>query len=119
MRRIVGPVVAYLVAASLVWSLVAAAGTPGQPAPAAPAVAAPEAEAAYLAAQADPARDEAARVRAAVDAYFTLKLESRVAGDPLDFGFAVDAGSRSGRELYNYEMGRLQYSLLGWELSNT
>ncbi|MDA8219120.1 MAG: hypothetical protein M0Z94_16060 [Dehalococcoidales bacterium] len=53
-------------------------------------------EAAYRAAQTDPGLSDEAKVRAAVDAYFSLNYESRLAGTALDPAFLIDTASSQG-----------------------
>lgn len=70
-------------------------------------------------AQTDAADSEETRVRSTVDTYFSLKYESRVQGRALDLGIVVDRSELTGKTLYDYEMGRLQYSLMCWQETNT
>lgn len=86
-----------------------------QPSPAVPGVPAPAIEATYRAAQADPSLSDEAKVKAAVDAYFTLKYEGIVRSEALDLGFVVDLSSESGRAVHDYELGRLRFMLLNWQ----
>lgn len=85
-----------------------------QPEPAATGAPAPTIEAACRAAQSDPTLTDEARVRSAVDTYFTLKYESLVRGQALDLAIVVDESTKAGKTLADYELGRLQYSLLWW-----
>jgi len=108
-----------LVAIPALAGYAAAAGGPRQPAVAAAGEPAPTIEATYDTAQADPDLTDDAQVRAAVDAYFTLKYESMVQRRALDPGFVIDRTTRAGQDLYNYELGRLQYSIACWEHTDT
>lgn len=95
---------------------VLAAEGPIQPAPPyAAEESSPDVVAQYQASQFDPELDSEARIRFAVDTYFTLLLEGIVKRCPFDFGFLVDLTSASGQDLYRYEIGRLEYSLAWWE----
>ncbi|MDA8219123.1 MAG: hypothetical protein M0Z94_16075 [Dehalococcoidales bacterium] len=87
-----------------------------QPPPATLGGPAPALAASYRAAQMDPGLSDEAKVWVAVDTYFLLKYESRVRDQALDLGVVVDRTGPKGRTLHNYELGRLQYSLLWWRL---
>ncbi len=85
-----------------------------QPAPPSPGVAAPELEAEYRAVQFNAQTSEEARIKATVDIYFRLKYESILQLQAFDPGFLIDTATESGRDLYNYEMGRYEYNVAGW-----
>lgn len=110
------PVVAVLSLAFLVLS--SETGSPYPvPEPARPGEAAPiEVVQAYMLAQEDLDDDDAARIKAAIEAYFSIKALSKVAGVAYDLGFVIDRTHPSGLDLYNYELGRMQYSLACWEM---
>lgn len=118
-RRASGAIACFVILACLLMTTGILATPARQPEPAAPGAPAPAIEAAYLAAQADRASTDEARVQSAVDTYFTLKYESRVQGQALDLGIVVDRSTAAGEQLHDYELGRLQYSLLDWQQSNT
>jgi len=107
------------VAAPVLVGYAAAAGTPRQPAVAGPGEPAPAIEATYSAAQSDPRLTDEERVRVAVDTYFTLQYESMVRQRALDPGFVIDHSTPAGQDLYNYELGRLRYSIACWKYTDT
>jgi hypothetical protein len=115
-RRAAGILGVVVLACSILVSVGVSAGERRQPEPARSGVRAPEIEAAYRAAQADLNASEETRVRAAVDAYFTLKYGSLVRGDALELGSVVDTTALAGKSLRDYELGRLQYSQESWQL---
>lgn len=69
----------------------------------------------YQESQSDPAIDTETRIKAAADAYFTLQLMGIVDRCAYDYAFLVDLSSASGQNLYNYEIGRLEFSLAWWK----
>jgi len=111
LARIAGVVLALVVVLAVISS--AAQGAIQPPPPYAPEPA-PDIEAAYADAQADPQLDEKDKIASAVDTYVRLHYESLVRGKGLDLGMVIDRSKPSGEELYNYELGLLQYCLLCW-----
>jgi hypothetical protein len=95
----------------------AAAGP--QPPPLHPGLPAPELEAAYQASQADPNLSDEEKIKVAIQTYFDLKAQSLVLGESLDLGFVIDRSTEAGTDLYNYELGLLQYNLAGWRYGGT
>ena len=51
------------------------------------------------------------QVMGAVDCYFKAKYASRVFQQAVDLAFVMDLSSREGRNLYDYELGLIKYSL--------
>jgi hypothetical protein len=105
--------------ATLTWAMLqklaqVTAGAGPQPPPLHPGLPAPELEAAYRASQADPNLSDEEKIKAAIQAYFDLKARSRVLGESLDLGFVIDRSTEAGTDLYNYELGLLQYRLAAW-----
>ncbi len=91
-------------------------GSGVQPAPPYPPEVAPSALLdQYRESQSDPALDAEARIRAAVDMYFRLLWVSIIEQRAYDCAFLVDRSSPSGQDLYNYEIGRLEFCLAWWE----
>lgn len=86
-----------------------------QPQPSFAVLPAPDVQERYLQTQLDPGAGDIERIQAAVDSYFTLKYESLIGGKALDLGIVIDSSDSRGRDLYNYEMGRLQYYLAAWD----
>jgi len=100
----------------IVWGPSAVAGSDVvQPDPPYPPVEPPlEIVDGYYAIQSDPGADPETKIKAAIDIYFTLLLESEVTGEALDIGFLIDQSTLSGRNLRNYQMGRLEYLFAWW-----
>jgi hypothetical protein len=71
--------------------------------------------AAYSATQSASVGDEEGRIKAAIQIYFDVKAQSMVSGRALDPSFVIDRSVNDGRDLYSYELGRLQYSLHCWQ----
>jgi len=86
-----------------------------QPASSRPGDPAPELEALYRAAQSQAGSTDADRIKVAIQVYFDLKAQSLVRGRALDPGFVIDRSFGAGEDLYNYELGLLQYCLTLWE----
>jgi len=78
---------------------------------------APEFQAEYQAGQAASGVGEESRIRSAVDVYFKLRYECAVSVRAFDLGFLIESGLTPGVDLYNYEMGRIEYSVAAWEKS--
>lgn len=58
-------------------------------------------------------------ITATVDTYYRLKYDSRLDGTIYDSGFLFDVEDQTGRDIYAYIRGRLQYELTGWQATNT
>jgi hypothetical protein len=108
-------VVAGVVASVLCFSLPVRGAELFQPAPSRPGDPAPESEALYRAGQSQAGSTDVDRIKAAIQVYFDLKAQSLVRGRALDPGFVIDRSSKTGEDLYNYELGLLQYCLTLWE----
>jgi hypothetical protein len=105
--------------ATLTWAMLqrlaqVSAGAGPQPPPLHPGLPAPELETAYQASQADPNLSDDEKIKAAIQTYFDLKARSVALGDSLDLGFVIDHSTEAGTDLYNYELGLLQYNLAAW-----
>jgi hypothetical protein len=87
----------------------------GVVAPSRPGDPAPELEAPYRTAQSQADSTDVDRIKVAIQVYFDLKAQSLVRGRALDPGFVIDRSSGAGEDLYNYELGLLQYCLTLWE----
>jgi hypothetical protein len=107
--------VAILMATSALTGFAATVTTTQQPAVASPGIQAPDMERVYRAGQTAHDTTEEARVRSAVDNYFKLKYESWARKQALDPGFVIERSTLAGRDLYNYELGRLKYTLDCWQ----
>ena len=106
-----------LVLATMAHVALAQEATSPLPAVPRPGEEAPEFQTEYQAGQSAGGANEETRVRAAVDVYFKLRYECAVSVRAFDLGFLIESSLAPGVDLYNYEMGRIEYSVAAWEKS--
>lgn len=108
-----------LVGLAAVGSRIACAGAAEQPESVAPGDPAHDIEESYTATQTSRGVTDKDRIRSAIGAYLTAKARSLVQGKALDLAFVIDRSTPDGRNLYNYELGRLEYTLACWRYADT
>lgn len=113
MRRIVCLICLTTVTALCLPALAGAVTPPQPPAPFPPEPA-PDIETS-LAAACKVGRGSADLMQATIEHYFRLREESLARRKGLDLALVIDIRDPRGRDLYNYELGKLQYVLLCWE----
>jgi len=106
-----------LVLATMAHVVLAQETTSPLPAAPHPGEEAPEFQAEYQTGQAASGAGEESRIRSAIDVYFKLRYQCAVSVRAFDLGFLIESSLTPGVDLYNYEMGRIEYSVAAWEKS--
>ncbi|HCW50645.1 MAG TPA: hypothetical protein DGR79_01030 [Clostridiales bacterium] len=105
------------VALNVVLLLAASATVAAGPAPDG-LVDAPDIRVAYAESQSDCALTDEEKIIAAIRCYLAAKARSYSSGQAVDLAFVVDRSTETGRALYEYETGRIRYTLLCWRYTD-